>query len=202
MAVARAARRRFRLDQIYFVPCGRPPHKHRPALSPYLHRFTLVALACAGEPAFIPSLLEAGPGLSGRQRFYSVDTVSRLRRRLGSRAHLYFLIGADSFLYLPTWKDFRRLLQLCDFIVAARPGFDLRRAARALPADLKARITGGARPQIRLAKSIIHFLPDVRMDISATEVRQAARRGQRLSPYLPPLVAGYCEKMKLYRRGR
>ena len=93
LAVARAARRRFRLDRVYFVPCGRPPHKDRPGLSDFLHRFTLVALACAGEPGFVPSLLEAGPDLGGRRRSYSIDTVRRLRRRYGPRARIYFLLG-------------------------------------------------------------------------------------------------------------
>src|SRR3989304_1944406 len=94
LAVARAAQRRFRLDLIYFVPCGQPPHKRDPELSDYLHRFAMVALACGGERRFLPSLLEAGPDLRGRRRYYSIETVRRLRRLLGSEARLYFLLGA------------------------------------------------------------------------------------------------------------
>ncbi|MDA2915030.1 nicotinate-nucleotide adenylyltransferase, partial [Acidobacteriia bacterium AH_259_A11_L15] len=95
-------------------------HKDRPGLSDYLHRFTLTALACAGEPGCVPSLLEAGPDQRGRRRTYSIETVRRLRRRFGPRARLFFLMGADAFLYLPTWKNFPQLVRLCDFIVAAR----------------------------------------------------------------------------------
>ncbi|MBI4465955.1 MAG: nicotinate (nicotinamide) nucleotide adenylyltransferase [Acidobacteria bacterium] len=193
LAVARAARRRFRLDRIYFIPCGRPPHKDRPGLSPYLHRFAMVVLGCAGEPGLLPSLLEAGPGWRGLRRSYSIDTVRRLRRLYGPQARLYFLLGADAFLYLPTWKHFRQLIRLCDFIVAARPGFSWRRAARrVLPAVREAR--GGR-------SGSVHFLPAVRVALSATRIRRAARGGSRLAGTVPRAVADYIQKMNLYRRG-
>ena len=184
LAVARAARRRFRLDLVYFIPCGRPPHKDRPGLSPLLHRFTMVALACAGEPAFIPSLLEAGPDLQGKRRSYSVDTVRRLRR-LAPRARLYFILGADAFLYLPMWKHVRRLVRLCDFIVATRPGSALRQAARVAPHH-----------------STVHFLRGVHVNVSASEIRRRAGRGRSLRSLVPAAVEDYIRKMALYQRGR
>ena len=190
LAVARAARRRFRLDRIYFVPCGRPPHKDRPGLSDYLDRFTMVALACRGEPGLVASLLEAGPDLCGRRRSYSIDTVRRLRRRY-PRARIYFLLGVDAFLYLPTWKNFRQLVRLCDFIVAARPGFDWRRAARVVAAVCALR--GNSRPPV-------FYLPEVRARVSATAIRRAARHGRDVSRQAPRAVADYIEKMGLYRR--
>lgn len=201
LAVARAARRRFRLNLIYFIPCGRPPHKDRPRLSPYLHRYTMVVLACAGESNFLPSLLEAGPDLRGLRRSYSIETVRRLRRLAGSRARLYFFVGADASLYLPTWKDFRQLVRLCDFIVIDRPGFDLRRARRVLTAALGLTDGAVAATAIRLSRSTIHFLPGVRANISATQVRRAARQGRRFDPWVPMPVREYIEKMQLYRRG-
>jgi len=192
LAVARAARRRFRLDRIYFVPCGRPPHKDRPGLSDYLDRFTMVALACRGEPGLVASLLEAGPDLRGRRRSYSIDTVRRLRRRY-PRARIFFLLGVDAFLYLPTWKNFRQLARLCDFIVAARPGFAWRRAAR-VRAGLRA-LRGDGRPSV-------FYLPEVRARVSATAIRRAARRGQAVNRQTPTAVADYIEKIGLYRRER
>ena len=180
LAVARAAQRRFQLDLVYFIPCGRPPHKDRPGLSPFLHRFAMVALVCAGEPAFIPSLLEAGPDLQGKRRSYSIDTVRRLRR-LAPRAQLYFILGADAFLYLPKWKRVRQLVRLCDFIMASRPGTDVRKAAR-----------------IALPHSTVHFLRGVHVDVSASEIRRRARAGRSLRGLVPVTVEDYIRKMKLY----
>ena len=61
VALARAAKERFDLSRIYFVPANVPPHKQRQALASYFHRYAMVALATMGEKAFVPSLLEA-PG--------------------------------------------------------------------------------------------------------------------------------------------
>lgn len=182
LALARAALRRLRLDAVLFVPCGRPPHKDRPGLSPYLHRFAMVALACGGEPRFVPSLLEAGRSLRGEQRTYSVQTVGRLRRALGARAQIFFLLGADAFLYLHEWKNVTRLLRLCGFAVAGRPGFDARRA------------------RILRSRASIAFLPGVAVGVSATEVRRRAARGKSLAALVPRAVAEYIAKLELYRK--
>lgn len=184
LALARAALRRLRLDAVLFVPCGRPPHKDRPGLSPYLHRYAMVALACAGNRRFLPSLLEAGPGLRGEQRRYSVETVGRLRRALGPSAGIYFLLGADAFLYLHQWKSVARLLRLCRFGVAGRPGFDPRRA------------------RILRSRASFTFLAGVNSRVSATEVRRRTARGQSVAALVPRGVADYIAKLELYRKGR
>ncbi|MBI3406063.1 MAG: adenylyltransferase/cytidyltransferase family protein, partial [Acidobacteria bacterium] len=75
LAVAMAAQRRFRLDQVHFVPCGRPPHKLKQELAPYLDRYAMVSLAVAEHLHFYASRLEAGEDLAGRHIHYSVETV-------------------------------------------------------------------------------------------------------------------------------
>ncbi len=181
VAVAQAALRRFRLNRIYFMPSGIPPHKPQNRPTPYLHRYAMVALVCAGNARFVPSLLEAGADLTGRQRFYSIQTLRRLRRQF-PRARLYFILGADQFLELPTWKDYRALLKLCEFIVASRPGYDVKRATR---------VVKGARA---------HLLTAVHADVSATEIRRRVRRGQSLRGWLPAPVAQYIRTHALYKR--
>ena len=57
LAAAKAALQRFQLDRVYFIPNGTPPHKHHPA--PFADRLAMVALACNGQPRFIPSTAEA-----------------------------------------------------------------------------------------------------------------------------------------------
>jgi len=185
MAVARAALRRFRLDRIYFVPSGQPPHKPDRQPTPFLHRYTMVALACAGEPRFAPSLLEAGPGLDGRQRSYSIDTLRRMRRQY-PRARLCFILGADQFLTLPTWKEYRRMTKLCEFIVASRPGFRLsaRDAARIAPA------------------TPVHRLTTVQASVSSTAIRRRAQQGRSLRGTVPPAVEDYIRSVGLYTRSR
>src|SRR6202030_2581944 len=59
LALAKTAMQQYKLHRIYFVPANIPPHKQRQPLSPFLHRFAMLALATAQEKAFLPSLLEA-----------------------------------------------------------------------------------------------------------------------------------------------
>jgi nicotinate-nucleotide adenylyltransferase len=203
LAVALAARRRFRLDQVIFIPTGRPPHKHRRDMACYADRFAMVALACAGHPKFIVSLAESGAGHFGSEVFYSVDTVRHFRRKLrASGSRLFFLLGADSFLDFRSWRNYRTLLTLCDFIVASRPGFRLDALRRVIPPDLLAPASGQARSnprEIALCRSTVHVLDTVASHVSATEVRRRLDRGRSIHGLVPLRVEEYITKQALYR---
>src|SRR5579864_8369248 len=88
LALARVAREQYQLNRIYFVPANIPPHKQRQPLTPFIHRFAMLALAIAREKAFVPSLLEAGEaGFPNRkdgqeEPDYSINTIRRLKRSL------------------------------------------------------------------------------------------------------------------------
>jgi nicotinate-nucleotide adenylyltransferase len=208
IAVARAAVRRFRLDAVHFIPSGRPPHKPEGSITSFEHRYAMTALACAGHPRFVPSLAEADPSGTGRF-FYTIDTVRRFRRQLAGRtARLYFITGADAFLQIGTWKNFRALLDSCDFIVAHRPGFRVDRLAEVIPADLLARRPSsvspaagkgkGRRGAIALRHTSVHVLQTVSSDVSSTEIRSRRKRGRSTRGLVPPLVEEYMEKQALY----
>ena len=208
LAVARAADRRFNFDEILFIPSSHPPHKYRQHLAPFPHRFAMVALACTEHPHFVPSLAEAGEDFSAQQLFYSVDTVRHFKHVYQHHGdHLYFLIGADAFLEIPTWKEYESLLGLCDFIVAARPSF----RAEALRLVIPPELLGRSNPRHRdtavhdlqvvahLRRTSVYLLDAVSSDVSATEVRRRVRRGQSIHGLVSPRVEEYIGKQALYR---
>jgi nicotinate-nucleotide adenylyltransferase len=203
LAVARAAERRFHLDEIYFIPSGRPPHKHRGGMASYADRYAMVALACADHPRFLPSLAESGAGHSGQEVFYSVETVRYFKQKFhGTGTHLYFLLGADSFLHIPSWKDYETLLGLCDFIVASRPGFRVETLRLVIPPELFAR-TGAAHSPldpraIALRRTTVYVLDTVSSHVSATEVRERLDRNESIHGLVPPRVEEYIKKQALY----
>ena len=201
LAVARAAQRRFHLDEVHFISSGRPPHKHRDALAPFLHRYAMVALTCTEGPHFVASLAEAGPDWSGRRVSYSIETVRHYRqifRQPGD--HLYFVLGADSFLELPTWKEYKALLNSCDFIVASRPGFRTDALRQVIPAELLApRASPAAARAIALRRTTVYLLDTVASNVSATEVRRRLDRGQSIRGLVPAHVEEYICKQGLYR---
>lgn len=201
LRAARAAVRRFKLDRVLFVPSGIPPHKPEEELAPYVHRFAMVALAARGEHAFVPSTLET-PKSDGHPN-YSVETAEAAHRLVGRGSPLYFILGVDSFLDLPNWKDYPRLVELADFIVVSRPGF----GSRHLLATLG---NGQPRAGLKTAGSSlvwpdgagVHVLGGVHAPIASREIRRAARRGGSLAGLVPPLVEEYIVKESLYRPAR
>jgi nicotinate-nucleotide adenylyltransferase len=214
MALAQAALERCKLNRIYLVPANVPPHKQRQPLSPFVHRYAMVALAAANEKAFVPSLLE-GPedareldGKKGQAATpnYTVDTVRRLKHSLKKADRVFLLIGIDAFAEIAKWHQSEALFRECEFAVASRPGYSLEDVANALPESLrpKPEVTRpfhkqAASGDLILAGVAVHLLENVHQKVSATEVRDAAAAGKPLARFLDPAVADYIKKVGLYR---
>jgi len=106
------------LDRVVFIPSASPPLKHGPGITPYEHRERMVRLAVEGNPAFAYSDVE-----NRREgRSYTVDTIGYFRETFGEELEIFFILGQDAFLDIRRWKDWRRLLTLCHFVVMSRPG--------------------------------------------------------------------------------
>jgi len=204
IAVARAAEQRFRLDCVYFIPSSRPPHKPASELLTFEHRFAMVALACSAHPRFVPSLAEACTDGAGPQIFYSIDMVRRFREQFNRPDdRLFFIMGADSFLDLHAWKDYDQLLQLCNFVVANRPGFRISALRGVIPPALLVPATKGATRDPRvipLRDTSVYVLEAVASHVSATDVRRRVEQGQSVHGLVPPRVEEYITKQALYTR--
>ena len=201
LEVARRVQKLFALDEVIFVPACVPPHKRNTGITSAFHRFAMLALATDLDPALRVSTIE----LDQPDRPYAVDTVGRMQETLGSSYRLFFIMGADSWLEITTWRDWQRLLQLSDQIVVTRPGYPLEANsvegariadAQGLSPEEIAALTGDAAgPRTFLSDAVF-------ADVSATEIRAAASDGnsERLRQLVPASVAGYIEKYGLYRK--
>jgi nicotinate-nucleotide adenylyltransferase len=216
MALARAARERCKLSRILFVPANIPPHKQRQPLSPFAHRYAMLALATAQEKEFAPSLLEgpedSDPGTTRREKprtekpNYTIDTVKRLKQEFKKADRLFLLIGIDAFAEIAKWHQAEALFRECEFVVASRPGYSLADVANALPASLRPRqeVTRpfhkqAATGDLVLSGVTVHLLDEVYQPISSTAIRQAAAAGKPLGRFVDPAVADYIKKMGLYK---
>jgi nicotinate-nucleotide adenylyltransferase len=208
LALARAALERFSLSRVYFVPANIPPHKQKQPLSDYIHRYTMTALATAGEKAFVPSLLEAPPPEAKAKPAianYTIDTVRRLKSSLKKADQVFFLIGIDAFNDIAKWHEAEALFRECAFIVASRPGFSLADVANALPESLrpseavtKPFAKQPAKGDLVLSGATVHLLDGVHQPVSATTIRQAVAAKKPLGKLVEPAVADYIKKMNLY----
>lgn len=198
MQAAKAAARRYGLERVLFVPSGNPPHKGQDRLTPFHHRYAMVALASATDPRFVPSLLEA-PTRGGRAH-YSIDTARKLKRTLNPRDHFYFLLGADAFADLPHWKDYRKLLDTVNIIVVSRPGFSTSDIWNTVPREAVVSIDRSVSPQwFQMERTSLHVLRGVHAPVAARDIREAIRAGRRVTGLVPTLVEQYISKEGLYR---
>src|SRR5688500_3114467 len=104
------------LDEVVFVPAGRPWQKEGRAVSPGEDRYEMVRLATADDPRFTASRMEVdreGPT-------YTADT---LRALAGDGTELFFITGADALAQVPTWREPEALFALATFVGATRPGY-------------------------------------------------------------------------------
>ncbi len=210
LAVARAAAERFKLGRIYFVPADVQPLKAHQPVTPYYHRYAMLALALAGEKNLVPSLLEAPEVIQaeGKLASYSIDSVRRFKKSLKKNDQLFFIIGIDAFMSIAKWRSPVELLRECEFIVASRPGYSLTDVAEALPESMRPREEvmkvfqhSGAKGSIALPETTIHLLDEVKEPVSATKIRTAAAAGKNVEKMVGAAVAEYIKKEGLYRPG-
>ena len=177
--IARAAANRFGLEQVLFVPSGRPPHKRDHPEASYEHRFRMAALACKSDPRFRPSRLEAPD--RGSSPHYSVDTIRRAGDQLVSGEKLFFITGSDAFAEVTLWYEWRKAAAAVEFIVVSRPGAHFR------PGEAPAEIDA-------------HWLSGLDLPISSTDVRERLRSGVKPDELLPTEIAEYIVRHGLYVR--
>ena len=201
LQVARSVSEIFAIDQFLFVPARIAPHKADREVSSGFHRYAMLALATQNDPRLCISTYE----LEGRERQYTVETLDHFRSQTSELADLFFVMGFDSWSEITTWRDWERLRTLADLIVVTRPGFEFSveevgSDVAASIVDVRGRNKEAAASAEQNSKKI--FITDaVRLDISATAVRQAARAGQReeLEKLVSREVAEYIRKYRLYR---
>ena len=209
LALARAAAERCKLQRVHFVAANAPPHKQKQPLTPFFHRFAMLALATQNEKAFVPSLLEApeeGESKKKDKPNYTIDTIRRLKRSFKGSDRLFLLVGMDAFADIAKWHEAEALFRECEFIVAGRPGYSLADVANALPDKLRPRpeVTKPFHNQVASGDLVlhgvtIHLVEDLRQPASATAIREAARSGKPLGRFLDPPVAEYIKKTGLYK---
>jgi nicotinate-nucleotide adenylyltransferase len=189
LRLAEEAREALGLETVRWIPSGRPGHRGAPATAPE-HRFEMVKLAIAGHDAFTLDAAEVhAPGPT-----FTVDTLARLRAELGRDVPLVMIIGMDSLLTLPTWREAARLFDDVHFAAGARPGYD----EGAIPADLRERMRGPEALAAAPGGAIVRF-ETTPLDISASSIRARIAAGRTARYLLPAEVLHYIGLHGLYR---
>jgi nicotinate-nucleotide adenylyltransferase len=164
----------FKLDEVVFVPTGRPWQKSEPEVSPAEHRYLMTVVATASNPHFTVSRVDIDrPGLT-----FTIDTLRDLHEQR-PEAELFFITGADALGQILSWKDARELWSLAHFVGVTRPGHVL--ADPGLP------------------RHGVSLLEVPAMAISSTDCRKRVAAGEPVWYLVPDGVVQYIAKRGLYR---
>jgi nicotinate-nucleotide adenylyltransferase len=167
--VARFALETLGLDRVIFVPCALSPHKSGTRPAPPADRLGLLRAALRGMPGMEVSTAD----LDRTPPSFSVDTAAHFAA-LHPKARLVWIMGSDQWKVLHKWKDYRRLASMAEFAVFPRP-------------DAPRPLHG------------IRFLPlDLRIDISASMIRDRVRRGLSIRCLVPEAVERRITRKGLY----
>jgi nicotinate-nucleotide adenylyltransferase len=189
--VAEAAEKVLALTSLIVVPASVPPHRPQPVASSY-HRFAMAALTVGGRPGWQVSDLE----LCGPQPSFTTTTLQRFEQSGYSPRELFFVIGADAFAEIATWKDYPGIFDRAHFAVISRPGHPIAALPGRLPALRERMITqGDGRPDDR---PVIVLIDASTSDVSATAIRQRRHEGRSITGMVVPAVAQHIEQHGLY----
>jgi nicotinate-nucleotide adenylyltransferase len=199
--VAKRVSELFEIDELRFVPAQMAPHKLTLPVTPAIHRYAMLVLATQQNPRLRVSTFE----LDAPERRYTVDTLAHFRSELGESADLFFVMGADSWSEITTWRGWERLLTLVNHIVVTRPEYDIN--LDLVGSSVRERIVD-LRGSKQIPKVVNEtagekiFITDAVMLVnSATQIRRALREDDwnQLTRLIPPSVADYIRKYELYR---
>ena len=179
------------LDRVLLIPAGEPALKHE-GIAPAAHRLEMARRATASNPRLEVDDLE----IRRRGPSYTVDTLGALRaRHVG--AELWFLVGSDTLPELSAWREPEKLFELASFAVATRPGY-VAPLRELLPRALAAPFRDGPRGLVHPSGNELRAVSFTPLEISATEIRRRAARGQSIRYLVPDEVREYIAKHHLY----
>ncbi len=169
----------FSLDKIIFIPAGNPPHKTEKYVTDKIHRFEMICLATAKNPAFLISDFD----LKNEKPNYSYITIEHFKSEYPDD-EIFFIAGADSYRDFPKWKNYPEILTLCTYIVAGRNGADVGDCFLKYKKE---------KPQHKAL-----FLDNFLMDVSSTELREKLSTGKNCEDFLHESVYQYIKNNGLY----
>jgi nicotinate-nucleotide adenylyltransferase len=183
LILAEQCREQGPLDEVWFLPAPRPPHKGEHALTRFEQRVEMLTLAIAGNPAFRIDEMEkerTGPS-------YTAETLAELHRRHPGD-EFFLMVGSDTLADLPSWREPQQVVRLASLLVARRPNHDV------TPVD-------ELRVRLALPESIPLQIEVVEMpliDIASRDLRRRAAADRSLRYFLPRAVEIYIQDKHLY----
>lgn len=184
LLLAECCREQLSLDQVWFMPAAVPPHKRDRALTDGAKRVDMLRLATGGEPAFVVSTMELDRGGVS----YTVETLAAMHEQM-PESEIFLLLGSDSLVDLPTWREPERICELAIPVAVRRAGS---------PAADFGVLAKFVLPQ-RLNQFAQYSVEMPLVELSASEIRQRVALGKSIRYRTPRAVEQYILAESFYR---
>lgn len=192
LALATAAGKLCKLDEIVLLPAAVPPHKQHKSITEFSHRVAMLNCAAKGNPFLQVSLLEKKlPSPS-----FTIDTLRYMEMHSVAGSEFFFIIGADAFLDILSWRLYRDVLNISNFIVFLREGYGskaLYSLLHAMGYQEKKSVWRNRNSGKAIYTSLVSLPP-----VSSSMVRHVVKTGKSLEGLIPKGVATYIDKQGLY----
>jgi nicotinate-nucleotide adenylyltransferase len=199
IAISNALLSQFDLDEFVFIPAFHAPHKIRMTPTSAYDRFAMLCLATEKMPASSVSKME----IEIPERPFTAYTLKRINAERPND-DIFFVMGADSWMDIKTWRDWETVLSLTNHIVVTRPGYKLSFShvnddIRERIIDLRGLDRKISETEITKPPHSIYLSDCVNLDISATKIRAKIRNDDvTWREDVPAEVANYIEKYQIY----
>ena len=182
------------LKKIMFIPTAVPPHKNLQAIASFSHRAHMIQLALDGKPDFRLSTIEA----SLPEPSYTIDTLQYFHTHAERATDFFFIIGADAFLDITTWKSYQQVLQSTHFVISNRAGYDSSEVKELImrlgyEPDNSSQIWHHSSIQKKIFFPVMPI-----MNISSSDIRQGIKEKKPVTRAVPTTVLHYIQTHNLY----
>jgi nicotinate-nucleotide adenylyltransferase len=200
LAVADHVQQALGLDSIWFIPAALPPHKgghdDGQEISSFVHRLAMLERAIGKNSSFVVSDIEGKRSSPS----YSIDTINILISQAKEQVDLFFIIGVDAFLEIDTWKCYKDLPNLVNFVIISRPAYSPDEAGEVICKKFDGYVYD---PALKIWSSptskgyfiLQHIKP---VHISSTYIRESIRSEKDIDGLIPPAVEEYIKDKGLY----
>jgi len=184
------------LSKVLLMPGAQPPHKDGRRVTPFTDRLEMTKIGASYSRYLEASDIEGqrkGPS-------YSIETIRIIREKYGSETELFFILGSDAFSEIGTWKEYKNLFRITNFVVIERPGFTLGELdgfIESLGVGLKEEKLKNV--FLNSSGNYVYIKKTTKLDISSTKIRHDIRTGKSINFIVPQKIIEYITEKGLYK---
>jgi len=194
LEIAQKLTKDFAFDEFVFIPAFHAPHKKDLKPTSAFHRYAMLCLATRNTEKISVSKME----LEAPQMPYTIETLMRLKKE-NPKDKIFFVMGADSWTEITSWKEWEKVLTTVNIIAVTRPEYEI--GVSHITDEIRDRIIDvrGKNAHSEKQDNAIYFTDAVQINISSRHIRKNVQDGSDPWEKLVSVeVAKYIKKYDLY----